>query len=505
MIRNARAAITVAVAALAMLTVGVGTGAAKPPASFFGVVPQTSLGSKDFERMSSGKVGTLRTILTWAAVDKAVGADDNDWSSFDPLVLEAARNGIEMQPFIFGTPNLVAQGPRRRQLHVVEVRPLRAEVGRRAGRLVKSFVGEAVDRYGPNGEFWTLHPEVPKDPIHVWQILNEQNSKSFFAAEAGPEALREACSRPPTRRSTSATRRLTSCSAGWPELAGSHKAILGSEYLAKLYKVKGVKDTFDAVAPHPYGATLGKVTSQIDLYRQVMKKAHDSGASMYVTEVGAGSKKGGSSLNRGKKGQATLLRDIYKYFAKQRNKLHVEAGGLVQLAGLADEHLLVVLELGPADRPAARRSRPTRSSRSSPAAAPPSASVSRCRRACGGPRSRCGSVEADRDPLRRLGLERRRGIALDRVDPLRVADRSSSAPNSATAVGSRISSASASIWTPRSSVYSVPASISSVARGSRSRLRTFCDFAKVQTQISPSRTREPHRHRVRPAARADAS
>ena len=110
-----------------------------------------------------------------------------------------------------------------------------------------------------------------------------------------------------------------------PELAGSHKAILGSEYLAKLYKVKGVKDTFDAVAPHPYGATLGKVTSQIDLYRQAMKKAHDSGASMYVTEVGAGSKKGGSSLNRGKKGQATLLRDIYKYFAKQRNKLHVEA------------------------------------------------------------------------------------------------------------------------------------------------------------------------------------
>ena len=53
---------------------------------------------------------------------------------------------------------------------------------------------------------------------------------------------------------------------------------------------------------------------------------------------------------------------------------------------------------------------------------------------------------------------------------------------------SRISSASASIWMPRSSPYSVPASTSSVARGSRSRLRTFCDFAKVQTQSSPSRT-----------------
>ena len=323
MIRNARAAITVAVAALAMLTVGVGTGAAKPPASFFGVVPQTSLGSKDFERMSSGKVGTLRTILTWAAVDKAVGADDNDWSSFDPLVLEAARNGIEMQPFIFGTPNFVA-----RDLDGVNCTSskcgLYAPKSAAALDAFKSFVGEAVDRYGPNGEFWNLHPEAQKDPILVWQILYEQNSKSFFLPKPDPKHYAKvlaAANEAIDQRDPSADVVL----GGMPELAGSHKAILGSEYLAKLYKVKGVKDTFDAVAPHPYGATLGKVTSQIDLYRQAMKKAHDSGASMYVTEVGAGSKKGGSSLNRVKKGQATLLRDIYKYFAKQRNKLHVEA------------------------------------------------------------------------------------------------------------------------------------------------------------------------------------
>ena len=42
--------------------------------------------------------------------------------------------------------------------------------------------------------------------------------------------------------------------------------------------------------------------------------------------------------------------------------------------------------------------------------------------------------------------------------------------------------------TPRSSWYSLPASTCSVARGSRSRLRTFWDFANVHAHSSPSRT-----------------
>ena len=46
-----------------------------------------------------------------------------------------------------------------------------------------------------------------------------------------------------------------------------------------------------------------------------------------------------------------------------------------------------------------------------------------------------------------------------------------------------------------------PSSTWRVARGSRSRLRTFCDLAYVHAQSSPSRTHVPERHQVRPAAR----
>ena len=92
------------------------------------------------------------------------------------------------------------------------------------------------------------------------------------------------------------------------------------------------------------------MSSQVETYRKVIKQAGDSGAGMYVTEIGAGSASGGNSLNRGTKGQAKLLKEIYKYFLKKRNKLQRRAGRLVQLAGQRPEHLLVVRELRPADR-----------------------------------------------------------------------------------------------------------------------------------------------------------
>ena len=36
-------------------------------------------------------------------------ADDFDFSGIDPIVLDAARNGIEVLPFLFGTPTWVAR------------------------------------------------------------------------------------------------------------------------------------------------------------------------------------------------------------------------------------------------------------------------------------------------------------------------------------------------------------------------------------------------------------
>jgi hypothetical protein len=319
--QKARAVAAAAVATLVALTVGAASSSAKAPASFYGVVPQTNLAGADFERMGQGKVGTLRTILTWSAIDPTAAADDNDWSSFDPIVLNAAQNGIEVLPFVYGTPTWVASGidGNKCSAKCVYFPPKSAA----ALAAWKTFVGDAIDRYGPNGEFWTLHPEVTKDPIGTWQIWNEQNSETFYAPKPsakGYAKMLAAASEAIDAHDPTAEIVL----GGMAELAGSHKAIPGSEYLTELYRVKGASQSFDGVAPHPYGATIGKISAQVESYRKVMKQAGDSGAGMWITEIGAGSASGGNSLNRGTQGQASLLKEIYKYFLKQRNKMNIE-------------------------------------------------------------------------------------------------------------------------------------------------------------------------------------
>jgi hypothetical protein len=321
--QKARATGAALVAVALSLTMGAATSsAAKAPASFFGVASQTPLTTPDFQRMGTGNVGAVRIIVNWSVIDPTSAPGDNNWSTVDPIVLDAANNGIDVLPFLFGTPAWVAKGLDHQKCKgskCVIYAPKKA-----AGLAAwQTFVGEFVDRYGENGTFWTEHPEVPKNPIDVVQVWNEQNSRSFYRPKPSPKAYAKLLSKTADAIQPRDPN-IEIVLGGMAELAGSHKAIIGSKYLQDLYKVKGVKDDFDAVAPHPYGGTLGRVASQVEKYRKVMKHGHDSGADMYVTEVGAGSAKKGSSLNRGKKGQAKLLKDIYKYFLKKRNSFNVQ-------------------------------------------------------------------------------------------------------------------------------------------------------------------------------------
>ena len=136
--------------------------------------------------MGQAKVGSLRVVIDWSAIDPTAAAGDNNFSSVDPIVLDAAANGVQVFPFIFGTPDLGGEGPRQPEVQRREVRDLRAEDGGRARRL------EDVRRRGrrplrANGQFWAEHPEVPEIPIEVYQIRNEMNSESFFAPKPNPK------------------------------------------------------------------------------------------------------------------------------------------------------------------------------------------------------------------------------------------------------------------------------------------------------------------------------
>ena len=82
---------------------------AAAPRAFFGVVPQTLIADADLDRMAQGKVGTIRFVIPWGALDATPKKDDLDFSSIDPLILGAAQRGIGVLPMIYGTPEWVAK------------------------------------------------------------------------------------------------------------------------------------------------------------------------------------------------------------------------------------------------------------------------------------------------------------------------------------------------------------------------------------------------------------
>lgn len=315
--RHLLVGVLVAACALALAA----TSSAKAPRSFYGVVPQTPLADGDFDRMGEARVGTLRAEFFWSGIDPDSG-DNFDWSGPDRVVGEAARNGIEVLPFLFSTPKWVAELDGH-NCDAADCPPF-APKGREALAAWENFAAAAAGRYGRGGDFWAANPGLPEKPIKTWQLWNEQNSPSFYKPKPNVKAyakLLKAGERGIASEDSKATVILGGM-FGTP-LGGRKPGISSWKFLRKLYKVKGVKKTFDGVAPHPYAAQFKKVLAQVELMRDEMERARDSKTSLWITELGWASGGPKNPLNRGPRGQASRLKEAFKYFTKKRRKLNI--------------------------------------------------------------------------------------------------------------------------------------------------------------------------------------
>lgn len=310
-------------AALALAIAVASSANAAVPRQFFGVMPQGPLNADDYAAMGDAKVGTLRFELYWGAIDPSAAADDYNWAASDAVVTAAAENGVGLLAVVSTAPSWVLQ----LDGHDCDPGkcPAYAPKGKQALAAWRTFLDDAVDRYGPNGEFWTLNPTVPKLPIRDWQIWNEQNSPSFWKPKPDVKAY--------AKLLDSAHDAITGADPGaeiilggmfGTPLGGRKPALAAWDYLAKLYQQKGAKQNFDAVAPHPYASKFSKVLAQIDLIRDVMVQAHDANTALWITELGWASGGAPNPLNRGLAGQADRLEEAFRYLIKKRKQLQIE-------------------------------------------------------------------------------------------------------------------------------------------------------------------------------------
>ena len=211
------------------------------PRAFFGVVPQAQLTPDDVTRMGEGLVGTIRIVVPWQVIAPD-GPGQMDFSSFDPVVLEAAEQGIAVLPTLSGTPTWVAQNLNGDEGCTLDCSNY---VPRTAAALAawKKFVSAMVDRYGPDGELWSANPDVEASPIHDWQIWNEQNSPTFFLPKPDPaayEKLLEPAAAAIHDRDPDGEVILGGMFA--TPLKGKPPAFVASDFLRRLYEIPGAED-----------------------------------------------------------------------------------------------------------------------------------------------------------------------------------------------------------------------------------------------------------------------
>ena len=273
---------------------------------FHGVVSQGNLTDADYDRMRSGKVGTLRLNLRWSTVQPNSGIPPAawNWAPYDAIFARAAARGIRILPALDApSPKGIADPPTN-------------EKGRRA---FTKFAAEAAARYGRGGTFWGGENA---EPVKAWQLYNEQNGPAYWRARPNPRKYGKLV-RGGSKAIHRKDRRAEIVLGGMFSTPSGRGAIDSWRYLDKLYRVKGIKRAFDTVAVHPYSESMRGIKYQVRKIRSAMSRNHDRGAGLRVTEFGWGSAPRGN-LNKGRKGQARMLTKAFRLFEGRKGSWNVK-------------------------------------------------------------------------------------------------------------------------------------------------------------------------------------
>jgi hypothetical protein len=327
-----------AVLAVAAILGVVAASASALPARYFGVVPQSAPTAEQWKTLAKGGVKSMRVPIEWAAVQPTRGAIN--WSVFDPFVEEAAKNNIELLPFLTSPPAWAVPSANVPQGGGAKA-PARLPVSGAAATGWANFAKSAVERYGPEGQFWSENPLVPAHPMTNWQIWNEPNFK-YFVAKPNPTEYGKL-----VKNSAAAIKSVAPSAhiilaglfakpAGGRHLNSKGKVAAGTSpnwfaayFLEQMYKTNpGIKSSFQGVALHPYVARYRQLTPEIEETRKVLTKAGDGSKGLWVTELGWSSEPpqgpsnvfavGAAGQARELKGAFTLLKGDQAKFRIQR-------------------------------------------------------------------------------------------------------------------------------------------------------------------------------------------
>lgn len=311
-------AIAVVVAGIARLPVADAEAKDKVPKEFFGIMLGGPTDVRDAEQMRSIKVKTMRIGLSWRAIEPRRGL--YKWP--DAFIGMLANHGIRPMFTVQYAPEW-ATGAANPGSPPMTAKALRAWQG---------FLKKAVQRYGPNGTYWRDHPGVPEKAAKEWQIWNEPNlPKSFAQPRPGPPRLVKHAPKVYAKLVKASdkaigqdhVKTILAGLLGNPNRTGQEK-MAPEKFLKQFLKSRKIRKHFDAVGLHPYTPSIKKFKQIVVKIRGVMKKGGAGRKDLWLDEVGWGSANDGFRLNKGKRGQAKMIRKSFALTLKNRRKWNID-------------------------------------------------------------------------------------------------------------------------------------------------------------------------------------
>lgn len=294
---------------LALLLVAPASAAAYLPPGFVGISPQSPASSKDFGLMRDAGILSVRMPMNWSEIQPIHPAlAESNWDGFDRTMRLAAEEGMEIFPFVGGTPKWLSG-------HWTDLPVKNARQKRAWAR----FLREAAKRYGPNGHFWDQHEELDHIPIRRWEIWNEQNIIPF-ATDPDPVEYAKLVriSGRVLHRTNPGSKAILGGLFGRPLQVPPNVA--SGDFLNRLYEAGNVKRYFEGVALHPYVADARAMRGQMENLRRIMRRHGDARTPTYLTEIGWGSRGGPTRWERGIYGQANQLSRAFAMVSANRHR-----------------------------------------------------------------------------------------------------------------------------------------------------------------------------------------
>jgi hypothetical protein len=307
-------------AALAALLVAVPGASAQRsvPQGFFGVMYDHGIEkasdadqNEQWDLMASSGVETVRTVFNWADAQPGGRGTEFNFEGTDDIVRRAALRNQDVLPIVFYAPPW-ARAYRRR---------FTSPPKNRSDYV--TYLAALVERYGPEGTFWTDHPELPKRPLRQWQIWNEPHLPAYWdAPENGPYGYLR--NYPLLLRSSYNI--VKSLDPGAKiVLAGITQRAW--EEIELLYQ-HAIKPYFDVAALQIFPQTVKRAVKATRFFRDAMKRRGDGRKPIYLTEITWPASKGktqGIKYQRQEtpRGMATKLTQMYRAMVLRRRALGV--------------------------------------------------------------------------------------------------------------------------------------------------------------------------------------